>query len=93
MIANTPEKPHFDRIYALAKQSKENGEDIKELKKAAKKDGTDVKVLMKAVALALEDDDKKRARREIEGKAEALLQALGPFIDSPLGGAAIRAAQ
>ncbi len=91
MQSNQPEKPHFDRIYALAKQNAENAEDIKELYKSAKDGGVDVKLLRRTVRLALEDDDKKRDRRELEGKAEALLHALGPFVDSPLGEAAARA--
>lgn len=93
MIANTPEKPHFDRIYALAKQNAENAEDIKELYKSAKHSDIDVKLLRRTVRLALEADDKKKDRRELEGRAEALLHALGPFVDSPLGEAAVRAAQ
>jgi len=92
-MSNLPEQPHFDRIYRLAKESKENAIDIAELYKSAKAAGIDVKVLRKSVALALEDDDKKRERRAIEGKAEALLAALGPFAETSLGDAAVRAAR
>lgn len=92
MQTNIAEKPHFDRIYRLALQNKENSEDIKELKKAAKKDGIDVPTLMESVKRALMDDDKKKAKREREDAADALLIALGPFADSELGEAAVRAA-
>ena len=63
-------------------------EDVKQLYKDAKGADVDVKLLRRAIRLALEDDEKKRERHELENKAQSLVDALGPFIDSPLGQAA-----
>lgn len=94
-MSNIAEKPHFDRIMRVEQDIRDGKEDLKALWQSAKEamDKENLAVLKRAVRLALEDDDKKRARRELEGQAEALLAALGPFVDSPLGEAAMRAAQ
>ena len=87
MIANTPaEKVHFDRIYLLSLEIEERQTDIKELYKAAKDADIDVKLLRRTVKLAMEDEDKKAERRELEHQAQLLIEQLGP-----LGAAAVRA--
>lgn len=89
MIANTPEKPHFDRIMRVELEIAERKEDFKALWQSAKEtEGVDVKLLRRAVKLALEDEDKRDERRELERKAQDLIEQLGR-----LGEAAARAAQ
>src|ERR1700679_399247 len=68
-MTNQPEKPHFDRIYRLSLEIEERQIDIKELYKAAKESEIDVKLLRRSVRLAMEDEDKKAERRELEHQA------------------------
>lgn len=90
MIANTPEKLHFDRIFELEFQIGEHRVDITELYKAAKAAGIDVKKLRLAVKRSLADQDKLKERRELEDEADDLRKALGDFHSSALGEAATR---
>lgn len=95
MIANAPEKPHFDRIMRVENEIAERKIDVKELWASAKGDldKEQLATLKMAVRRALADRDKLKAKRELEDKADDLIEALGPFVDSPLGEAAVRAAQ
>ncbi len=88
MIANQPEKPHFDRIMRVEREIAERREDLKALWASAKDAELDVRLMKRAVKLALEDEDKRDERRELERKAQELIEQLGP-----LGEAAARAAQ
>ena len=89
MIGNAPpEKVHFDRIYRLMLEIEERQIDIKELFTAAKDADVDVKLLRRSLKLAMEDEEKKAERRELEKRAQELIDQLGP-----LGEAAARAAQ
>ena len=78
-MTNQPEKPHFDRIYRLSLEIEERQIDIKELYKAAKEAEIDVKLLRRSVRLAMEDEDKKAERRELEHQAQLLIDTLGPL--------------
>lgn len=95
MIANAPEKPHFDRIMRVEKDIRDGKDDLKALWQSAKEalDKENLAVLKVAVRRALTDRDVLDARRETEDKADDLIKVLGPFVDSPLGEAAVRAAQ
>lgn len=93
MLANSPEKVHYDRIYELEFEIGERREDLKVVRQAAKEAGCDVKKINMAVKRALADQDKLKERRDLEDDADALRKALGDFHDSPLGDAAVRAAQ
>lgn len=92
MNSNHPEKPHFDRIFALEREIVERRGDIKELYSAAKQSDIDVKLLRRSVKLALEDEDKKKERRALEDTAEQLLVRIGQLAGSPLGDAAMNRA-
>jgi hypothetical protein len=89
-MTNIAEKPHFDRIMQIEGEIAERREDLKALWQSARDalDKDDLKVLKRAVKLALEDPDKAKERRELERKAQLLVEQLGP-----LGEAAVRAAQ
>lgn len=87
-MTNTPEKPHFDRIYRLLIEIDERKEDIKALYQSAKEADIDMKLLKRSLRLAMEDDDKKAERHELERRAQELIEQLGP-----LGEAAARAGQ
>lgn len=92
-MTNLPDEPHYRRIYELSKQTKENGEDIKELKRSAKAAGINVPVLMEAVKRALADPDKLQEKRDREDAADALRKSLGEYADTPMGRAALDVAQ
>ncbi len=51
-----------------------------------------MKLLRRSVKLALEDEDKKKERRELEETAESLLVKLGQLAGSPLADAAMQRA-
>lgn len=86
-MTNQPEKLHFDRIYRLLLEIEERKEDIKGLYQSAKDADIDMKLLKRSLRLAMEDEDKKAERRELERRAQLLIEQLGP-----LGEAAARAA-
>ncbi len=88
MQSNQPEKPHFDRILRVELEIAERREDLKALWQSAKNAELDVRLMKRAVKLALEDEDKRDERRELERKAQEMIEQLGP-----LGEAAVRAAQ
>ena len=94
VASNHPEKPFLTRAIALATEIAERQDDLKAVYEEAKeaegvgKEG--VKVIKRAVRLAMEDADKKRARRTLENTAQNLIDSLGLLASTPLGEAAIR---
>jgi uncharacterized protein (UPF0335 family) len=89
---NTPEQSHFDRIIRLEREKQNLSEDIKSVYAEAKEDPDfheDIKVLRRAVRLALESDEKRQKRRQLDISAEELLRRLGALCDMPLGRAAV----
>lgn len=95
MLTNMPEKQHFERIMCVEQEIAERRIDLKELWASAKDDLDKGKLadLKIAVKRALTDRDKLDAKREQEDRADDLIKALGDFRNSPLGDAAVRAAQ
>jgi hypothetical protein len=88
----TPEKPFFDRLVALNKNMEALREDIKEVCIEAKESDVLVQPLKLAVRRYLETERERIARLSKEEECERILRALGEFVNTPLGGAAVEAA-
>ena len=86
----SPERSYFDRFVNLERQREDLAVDIKALAGEATRDGIDVPVMRLAVKRHCEDNRKRRKRIAKEGAAAALLEALGEFVNTPLGDAALR---
>lgn len=97
MNTNHPEKPFFDEIVALLRQREQIDEDVAQLYADAKEaDGVGtkgVKVLRAAVKEHMLTDEKRAKRLALEDARDALLHRLGHLRGSPLGEAAMRAAE
>ncbi len=89
----TTEKPFFDRLVALNKHLEAIREDIKEVCIEAREAEIRIQPLKLAVKRYLETEIERTAREEKEAEAERILRALGEFVNTPLGEAAIEAAQ
>ncbi len=87
-----PEKPFFDRLVALAKNMEAIREDIKEVCIEAKEADIRIQPLKLAVKRYLETEIERTARVGKEEEAERILRALGEFVNTPLGEAAVEAA-
>lgn len=88
-----PEKPYFDRAVRLENEMAALREDIKEVYTEAKERAAiDVKALKRAVKLYLEPSEKKAERELTEIEANRILEALGEYVNTPLGAAAARMA-
>ena len=94
--SNSPETPFLTRAIALATEMADRRDDLKDVYEEARNaDGVGkvgVKVIKRAVRLAMEDADKKHARRTLEETAQELIDSLGNLATTPLGAAAIRGA-
>lgn len=88
-----PEKPFFDRLVALYKHMEELREDIKVVCTEAKEADLLVMPLKLAVRRYLETEKERNAELGKEEEAERILRALGEFVNTPLGEAAVQAAQ
>ena len=88
-----PERSFFDRAKVLEEQRAALAADLKDVYAEAKDDGLDVKILRLAVKRARETEKQRRARLGSEQTAEELLVALGEFVHTPLGGAALAAVE
>jgi len=86
-----PELPFFDRIVNLEKEKQALADDIKEVYAEAKQEDIDVKALRLAVKRHLESDEKRMLREAAEEEADRILSALGEFVNTPLGEAAVKA--
>jgi hypothetical protein len=89
---STPEKPFFDRLVALYRSMEALREDIKEVCIEAKEADLLVQPLKLAVRRHLETDKERNARVGKEEEAERILRALGEFVNTPLGEAAVQSA-
>jgi hypothetical protein len=88
----TPEKPFFDRLVALNKSMEALREDIKEVCIEAKEADIPIQPLKLAVKRYLETETERNARIGKEEEAERILRALGEFVNTPLGEAAVQSA-
>jgi sugar phosphate isomerase/epimerase len=86
------EKPFFDRIVALKRTMEACREDIKVVKAEARDADVKVTHLEHAIKLYLEPEERRNARLEKEAEAERILRALGEFVNTPLGEAAMESA-
>ena len=80
----------YPEAAALLKQTL--AEDIKEIYIEVKSAGYDVKAMRMLVKEHMESAEKKAKREEVERNAELMRAALGAFVDSPLGAAAMERA-
>ena len=88
--SNHPEKSYFDRVVALEGEIAERQMDRKAVYEEAQSLGKEgVKVLRAAVRRHLMDEKK----RKLESDADDLLHRLGHLAGSPLGNAALKAAE
>jgi hypothetical protein len=87
------EKPYFDRLVAIETHIRALREDRKVIKTEAREADVKVGPLDLAVKLYLESDEARVAREEKEAEAERILRALGEFVHTPLGEAAVQAAE
>src|SRR5262245_14325859 len=83
-------KSIIERVQALEEQKSQIGDDIKDVYSEAKGNGFDVKAL-KAIVKRLKKDADEVSRHE--ETVEAYLAALGDFINTPLGAAAMERAR
>jgi hypothetical protein len=90
--SGTPEKPFFDRLVALHKNMEALREDIKQVCLEAKEADLLVMPLKLAVKRYLETELERSARLAKEEEAERILRALGEFVNTPLGEAAVQSA-
>ena len=88
----TPEKPYFDRLVALFKNMEALREDIKVVCTEAREADILIMPLKLAVKRYMETDKERNARLGKEEEAERILRALGEFVNTPLGEAAMQEA-
>lgn len=75
-----------DRIEKLEEEKRAIADDIKDIYAEARGNGFDAKIIRKIVSMRRMDAAK---RREEEETLDLYLTALGGFIDTPLGAAAV----
>jgi len=85
------EMEYLKRFVELERQAEALKEDRKSLAQEAKEDGHNVRVLRAAAKRSFEPADKRDAREETEEAIDRLIAALGEFVETPLGAAAMRA--
>lgn len=76
----------ISRIEKLEGEKRAIADDVKDVYAEAKGTGYDARIIRKIVAMRRMDRDK---RREEEEMLDLYLTALGDFVDTPLGAAAI----
>lgn len=76
----------IERVEKLEEEKRALAEDIKDIYAEAKGVGYDAKIIRKIVAMRRMDRDKRREEEEL---LDIYLSALGEFVDTPLGAAAI----
>jgi hypothetical protein len=87
-----PEKPYFHRLVNLYKEMEALREDIKVVCTEAREADIRIMPLKLAVKRHLETEKERNARLEKEEEAERILRALGAFVNTPLGQAAVEEA-
>jgi uncharacterized protein (UPF0335 family) len=87
------EHQYFERFCNLEQQRIALAEDLKELAKEAKSEEINVPAIRLAVKRHLEDALRRRKRVALENDVTTLLEAIGEFINTPLGESAQRSAQ
>jgi hypothetical protein len=88
----TPEKPYFDRLVAIETHIKQLREDRKEVCIEAKEADIMIGALKHRVKRHLESEEARLARETMEAESERIGRALGEFVNTPLGEAAVAAA-
>ena len=93
MKNSSTERNYFDHFVDLENQRRAVSEDLKELAKEASEAGVDVKILRLSVKRHLESAKSRARRVDLETAAAQLLEALGEFVNTPLGDAAKKVAE
>jgi uncharacterized protein (UPF0335 family) len=88
-INNNQLKAFIERIERLEDEKAAISGDIKDVYAEAKGVGFDPKIMKKAVALRKQDKAKRDEEKTI---LQLYMEALGDFVDTPLGKAAVEAA-
>ena len=89
MINNNQLKAFIERIEKLEEEKAAIAQDIKDVYAEAKGTGFDPKIMKMAVAMRKKDPAKLREEKTV---LQLYMEALGDYIDTPLGRAAAEAA-
>lgn len=93
VIESNELKRYVDRLVALSNEKAEVQDAIKTVYAQAKEAGYAVPSIRLVVKRALEDEAARIKREETELVAEQMMAALGMLADTPLGEAALKAAE
>jgi uncharacterized protein (UPF0335 family) len=83
----------LDRILRLEEEKRATADAIKDIYQEVKSAGYDQKAVRIIVRRELETAEQKAARVSVEESVEIIEAALGAFVDSPLGAAAVARAR
>lgn len=92
-LSNSDLERFVDRLVNLETEKKEVAEQIKEVLGEAEQAGFSKKALRLVVKRKMETADQKAERERVESDLELMLSALGMLADTPLGQAALAAAE
>lgn len=91
--SNNQVRSYVDRIVRLEEEKRETAKAIKDVYDEAKSAGFAPKAIRIVVKREMETADQRAAREAVEAEADLIIAALGAFVDSPLGQAAVARVQ
>lgn len=91
--SNSQVRSYVDRIVRREEEKRETARAIKDIYDEAKSAGFTPKAIRIVVKREMETADQRAAREAVEAEADLIIAALGAFVDSPLGQAAVARVQ